>query len=71
MQRFGYGFLKTVIPSLMVSRTAMSLMLVVSTFKGFLSRITRSASLPASKVPLEFSSLIWKAAMAVTARSAW
>ena len=54
---FYCGFLKTVFPSLIVSNTAMSLMVVDSTFKGFLSRITRSASLPASRVPLDCSSL--------------
>lgn len=50
---------KTVLPSLIVSRTTMSLIVVDSTLSGFLSRITKSASLPASSVPLEASSFSW------------
>ena len=50
---------KTVLPSLMVSKTMMSLIVVDSTLSGFFSRITKSASLPASSVPLEASSFSW------------
>jgi hypothetical protein len=54
---------------LMVATTLMSLIDIGSTFSGFLSRITRSASLPGSSEPLRSSSPYSQAALIVIACS--
>lgn len=57
-------------PSLMVCTTATSRICAAGILSGLRSRTTKSVSLPTSSVPFVFSSWIWKAASAVTARSA-
>ncbi len=54
--RGSYFAVKMGLPSLIVSSTAISAIFLGSIVKGFSSRITMSASLPFSKVPLRSSS---------------
>ncbi|GIQ61278.1 hypothetical protein Flavo103_44130 [Flavobacterium collinsii] len=64
-----YSLLYIDFPFLIVSKTSISFIFIPSTFNGFLSKITKSASLPAVKLPFLSVSSYCEATLIVIART--